>query len=157
MRDLEGFGFGGPTWEQMEEAGFDPAEVITPIQMRKRVIWDSVPCKMARDVMIRLKVTPGSDEVEAMEHRQSHERIGVLDPFSIVVHELSHHVAEAIVGAIMVGNEIPEDPEIEDEMIEKQLPVIEQGCRTVIAQLIDLNILHLPHLAYVDVEGGEPE
>lgn len=150
-------------WDELAKLGLPAEAVITPVMMRKRILWDAVPCGMAGDVMRDLNMSPGSEEVEDMEHGLSHARLEQVSPLSDLLHELSHHVAAAVTSAIMVGaREDDPDLTVEDSLREeserKMQPIIEVGARSILAELIDLGFVHLPHeLTMLTPEGHEPQ
>lgn len=120
-------------------------EHISPEMLAKRILWDVSPCHLAEAVRDLLGYAPASEDVEDMEHRESHERLSEAALLFPLVADMSHHAAMAIVGSMIVGSGDEISDELREETIEKLEPVIVQSSFSLIAELLDTGILHLPH------------
>jgi hypothetical protein len=125
---------------------------ISPEMLAKRLLWDVTPCDMEGHVVEVAKYLgypPASEDVEQMEHDESHARAnnaGILLPF---VAEMAAHAAKAVAGSMIVGSG-DQDHMSEadrDETIDKLRPIIAQTSFGILAELLDVGILHTPHFA----------
>lgn len=163
MSDEETPDFGEIDWNQMEhlathdETGApsfeEPGLQLSVDMVQRRVLWDTVPCQVAVEVAKYLELPGTSDEVETMEHTQSHVRlldIAVLKP---VVLALADAAARSITGAMVVAGgdkaHLPLDGEVYADMYQKLQPVIYMASLSAIAELVDIGMLHMPHMTYL--------
>lgn len=134
-------------WDQLAEAGFKPEDVVTPNQMRRRILWDIVPCDSAGDVMRVLGVSPGSDEVEDLEHKESHARVANIGMVLGYITEMSSHAADTLVASFTAAG-MPVSEEEAELSRQRMAPMIDASARAIVAELVDLGILHTPHFVY---------
>lgn len=142
-------------WDELAERGYDATNVMTPNQMRRRILWDIVPCNEAGDTMRALGITPSSDEVEEMEHRSSHDRLDAINsvlPIDDLLEMLTAHGAEAIVASLSNDHEHAVDKAERDEATERLKPILHATSRAIVAELLDLGYIHFPHM--LTVKGG---
>ena len=148
------------SWEDIEKMypGIDPANVLMPSQLRKRITWDVVPCAFASTVMSMVGINQGSDDVEEMEHRESHKRLDAVQELYPAIGMMSSFAAEAVVGAILVSSGA-EDLPAEDraEAISKLAPQIAVSTVGILAELVAAGAVHLPHFAVGVYEVGKSE
>lgn len=145
--DDDGFEF---DFDKEETSG---NQVITPAMMRKRVIWDVAPDEYAVAVARRLGLNPASPDVEDMEKAEAYRRlqpVGILAP---VLNDLALHSAEAVRAAMMEvhGDDYGDSPSMEIEVL---AAFIAQSSAGILAELIDIGALHLPHYTIL---GGNIE
>ena len=143
-------------WESIEAAfpGVDPSRVITPDMLRKRVMWDIVPDEIADQVVREMGMQSASSDVEDMEKREAHARLDALAPILPVLGALATHASESLVAAMIVGygaDGIPADTK--EEAMEKLTPLILAASLGMLAELLDVDILHLPH--YLPLTGDD--
>lgn len=124
------------------EAQGQSVTIISPDMMKKRIVWDVVPCDMAPQVASRLGLQPASEEVEDMEHRQSHQRLVDASMLAPVAGMMSQQAAEAVRGAMLVehGDEAGEEEILQ---VEKLTPLIFTTAYAIIAEMIDTGLLHI--------------
>lgn len=152
-------------WARMENetSGDEPQfQVLSPEMLARRLLWDVVPCPLAVKVGAFMGLPPASEEIEDMEHQQSHQRLQQAYPTVPFIMEFAKHATKAVVGANILGmsDDEPEVTEEEkDEITVKLYPMIYQTALAMVAELIDVGILHLPHYQFVTVEedGEEQE
>lgn len=152
-------GLPGVDWSQLEghangenvpppEEGV--LEVISPEMLAKRLLWDVAPCNMVEQVRDLLGYSPASSDVEDMEHSESHLRLAAASVAYPIVAEMAKHAAQGIVGSMIVGSgdDIPDA--VREDTIEKIEPVILMSSFAIIAELLDVGILHFPHFGYLE-------
>lgn len=143
--------FREPTWEEHGQlferdiAGGQPQPHIVGTEMiRKQVMWNLTPDEVAKKVIYRLGMVPGSDEVEELERAASHERIhatAVLDPTIIA---LSQHASEAILATIaeVYGDETAA---IDYPDQHRLAMLFLHATKGIVSELVALDLVHLPH------------
>jgi hypothetical protein len=143
-------------WDKMEDSVSDGTlppgyehTVLSPEMLAKRLVRDVVPCDMAVAVADLLGLHRASEDVEDMEHVQSHMRLndaGLIVPFLSL---LAPHAAAAGAAALVVGAGATDDISPEDlrTSVERLTPMIYATSLSVIAELIDIGVLHTPHYA----------
>lgn len=148
--------------EQPELPDASMANILSQEMLAKRLVWDAVPCDQAEAVSRILGLPPTSPDVDEMEHRAAHERLRQAAPVMPYVQALLPSLSRAIVAAILHANDAADDLSEEDreEMSERLAPSLYMGVYTILAELINFNILHLPHrggpiIAYVSTGGSE--
>jgi hypothetical protein len=133
-------------WSQLDDLDEGVAPLtISEDMLAKRVLWDVVPCRMAVDVVKRMGLQPASPDVEDMEHTESHERLRQVAPVAPFVHAMSRHAAHAVIAAMLVSNDVDLPDDIRVTESDKLHPVLTQATLAVIAELVDVGMLHLPH------------
>lgn len=145
----------GFDWEQFEKdyPGIDPAQVVTPDMLKRRIAWDVVPCEIADAVIRSLNLMPGSQEVADTEHQQSHLRLEGARPLLPYLDNMARYAAEAVVGAMIVSADEGEDHSDErDEAIARLAPVIYMSAWGILAEMLDSEVIHLAHIGYI---GGQ--
>lgn len=144
-------------WSQLDDGS--GLVTISPEMLAKRILWDVTPCDMAVDVASYLNMSPASEEVEEMEHSESHQRLRGAAVLAPCIEAMSDHAARAIVGCMIVaqGDEDKISEELQQEAVDKQHAVIFQSAFAVIAEMLDIGILHLPHLGVFYVEVPDEE
>lgn len=158
----EEFDFDAVDWSKLEhnfaadEDGNVPPQhvhrqTISPEMLAKRLLWDVTPCELATEVARALGLPPTSDEVEKMEHRESHRRLMGASPLAPFIQPMASEATSAVLGAIMVTHDmsVEADGEIIAESAERLLPVVSQASYAIVANLIDMGLLHLPHGAII--------
>jgi hypothetical protein len=140
-------------WSQLEglggEEGLPVGTVISPDMLAKRLLWDVTPCDLAERVRDYLGYSPASEDVEEMEHKESHQRLAQVIVIAPYVDAMAGHTARAIAGAMIVeSGDTPPDA-VRDETIEKLEPVIFHAAVGILAELIDVGLVHLPHYGFV--------
>ncbi len=165
--------FGEIDWDHMEhmathdESGapafVEPALELSVEMVQRRVLWDTVPCQQAVEVAKYLELPATSDDVETMEHTQSHVRlldVAVLRPLVLALADAS---ARSITGAMVVAggdkDHLPLTGEVYTDMYEKLQPVIYMSSLSMLAELVDIGVVHMPHMVYLggpEDEVGEP-
>ena len=119
--------------------------VLTPAQIRNRIVRDVVPCSQVDSVSQMLGIQPTSPEVADMEHRESHSRLDATKPLEQAVGMMALFAAEAATGAILdaTGEQV-----LGRDMAEatvKLQPVVFMSAIAIIAELLDAGYVHLPH------------
>ncbi len=128
--------------------------VYTADILAKHMLWNVVPCDMAEDVTRALGLNWASDDVEDMEHRESHGRLNGAASVVQVAGVLASHGTRAALMATIVANGVPEDirERLLEESVEKLTPLVAQTTFGIIAELVDMDLLHAP----TDVYGLSP-
>lgn len=157
-------GFGDFDWKQLEGLGesLDAEEgtanfLISPEMLAKRLLWDVTPCSLAEQVRDYLGYSPASEDVEEMEHRESHQRLVQASAAAPFVEAMSKHAAKAIVGAMIVSSGDTPPDAVRQETTDKLEPVIFQACFSILAELIDVQILHFAHFGFLVADDEEEE
>lgn len=114
---------------------------VSPL-IKRRMVWDVLPCTEAAGFISRVGLVPGSDGGDEMEHRQSHSRINQLLPIVRAVDDFSRLAGEVAGRAILENQGIEIDSQSEGE-INKYTTAVMASCRTVIANLIENGVLHI--------------
>lgn len=140
---------GGP-----ETEGHAPLVLNTEMIIR-RALWDTIPCGDAVAVANYLELPATSDDVEKMEHEKAHVRLDDISNIAPLIYALSDAAARAIVGAMVVAGgdqeSIPLNGDVYNEAYEKFQPVAYTTALSVVAELIDIGLVHTPHLAVIEV------
>jgi hypothetical protein len=141
-------------WSQLEDAATDGGDLgprlLTREMLAARILWDVIPCDMVDGVSRYMGLPPSSDDVREMDHEQAHERLAQVGTLAPVMAELAMHATKSVVaGTIYGSHEDSGTPLMElkdrEEMNERTFPMIYQSVAAVIAELVDVGILHLPH------------
>lgn len=167
--------YGEVDWSEMEflannngsvEGAPEPAEgsvgitVLSPDMIARRLLWDVAPCELVSEVASYLALPPISEDVENKEHEESHKRLqeaGIIAPLILA---FSVAATRAVVGTMIVGHgeteDAPVDGEVYDSAFTKLQPVAFQVTLAVIAEMMNIGMLHTPHF-YVeeDIPGDE--
>lgn len=109
------------------------------VATRKRLIHDVTPCGTADRFMRALDLIPGSPEVEEMEHRASHHRLNQTAPISMAIATIASLAGEVIGRCILENQGLEPDP----EMVTSYQKVAITASQAVIANLLDMNLLHI--------------
>lgn len=167
--EIPEFDFGQIDWSEMEhlantgsvEGAPEPTApqslIITEEMLAKRILWDVAPCNLVPEVAELLELPGGSKDVQEMEHHQSHARMHDLAPIAMLLGEISGHITRSILAATIVANGV--EDEVDEEEFAAQAsrlyPAILQSNLTVLAELIDIGVLHFPvMLVNDDLEGS---
>lgn len=134
----------------LEEAMGDGAThtVMSMDMLKKRLVWDIVPCEDARKVAALLEMNPASDDVEEMEHQEAHARLDTIGPLGQLIQNMSFYSAEALHGAMLVehGDEIQtKGVVLSPEMLST---MVFSTSVAILSELVDMNIVHLPHMGF---------
>lgn len=139
-------------WDQFEKdhPDIDPAQVVTPDMLKRRIAWDVAPCDVAAEVIKFMGLTPGSDEVAETEHVQAHRRLEAVKPILPYLDNMSRYAADAIVSAMIVSADPDADVEAEkDAALERLTPVVYMAAWGILAELLDSEVVHLAHIGYI--------
>jgi hypothetical protein len=128
--------------------------VVTPEMLAKRLVWGVTPCSHAAEVAQYLGLHPASDEVEKMEHEEAHQRLLEVDALLPILQQLAYHASRAVVGSmIVVGDDVDNvSEEDRDEAATRLMPVIYQTSWAILGEMIDMGMLHTPHIMFVPPE-----
>ena len=138
-------------WSQLEDIdqpdlppGFRQT-ILTEDMLIKRLLWNMSPCNLAQDVGAKIGLKPASEDVEEKEHQESHQRLAMVIPLNGLVEAMSTYAAKIVMGNIVVGQDqdIPEEEFA--EMVDRIEPAIHMASLGIIAELVDVGLLHLPH------------
>lgn len=134
------------------------ANVLTPQMIAKRLVWDASPCALAEEVAKEMGLPPASEDVEEMEHREAHARLNAVGPILPYVQALTPTLAQAVVLAVIKSNsngDLVTDSD-KAEAIEKMIPSLYAGIWSMLAELLDFDLIHLPHYGFMMtyVAGG---
>jgi hypothetical protein len=112
--------------------------------LAKRVLWDVVPCSMATDVANLLGLPPTSEDVEEMEHQESHRRMVAASLVAPFVQAMAQDAAKSVVAALSLSelNEI--DDEEREDAASRLYPMLFQTAYAIIGNLMDVGILDFP-------------
>jgi hypothetical protein len=146
------FNFDSVDWSKLEQEHFDPGtpahapnvQIISPQMLAKRVLWDVVPCSMATDVSKLLGLPPASEDVEEMEHQESHRRLVAASMVAPFVQAMAQDAAQSVVAALSLSefNEIDDQERL--EAAARLFPMLFQTAYAIIGNLMDVGLLHLP-------------
>lgn len=109
------------------------------VATRKKLIHDVTPCGTADRFMRAMGLVPGSPEVEEMEHRASHRRLNQTAPISNVITTVASLAGEVIGRCILENQGLEPDP----ETVASYQKVARTASQAVIANLLDMNLLHI--------------
>jgi hypothetical protein len=115
---------------------------LTP-SIKKKLVRDAMPCDQVDRFLRVMGLFPGSPEVEEMEHRASHHRLNQVAPINPMLLQVASLSGEVIGRGILENQGIAPD----EELIASYQKVARAAAQTVIANLIDMNLLHI---------GGHP-
>lgn len=102
-----------------------------------RFLWDIVPCPSAPLFMPCLGLTPPSEEIMELMHRESHARGAAIEPISehLAVNSV---LASKAVTAVMLRLDIGPEPEnVVDHVVNQNAHAIYAGALSVIGQLVE--------------------
>lgn len=103
----------------------------------RKLAWDIIPCPNVRDFMPLLGLVPGSDDVNEMEHAESHRRLDRLAPLVDVIEDQCHAAAH-VVTACMLRLDIDDAEEgVEEQVVVQNASVLHAGMVAILAQLLD--------------------
>lgn len=142
-------------WARMESetTGGEPQwQHLTPEMLARRLLWDIAPCQMAAEVAAFMGLPPASQEIEEMEHTQSHQRLAASGPVVPFIGELTKYATHAVVGATIMSSEEQVDEDERQHVVERLYPMIYQSTLAVVAELIDIGAIHLPHFRMVPLD-----
>lgn len=148
--DHSEFDFDSVDWNKLEQESastMGPTIVpISPEMLAKMLVWDTVPCDHAVEVGNFLGLPSASDEVEKMEHDESHHRLLAARLVAPYVNLMSGHASRAIVGSMIVGHGEAEHADRSDvaDAASKLEAVIFQASYSIIAELLDTGYLRYP-------------
>lgn len=137
----------------MTEEAFPEFEPISQADLlasvKRKLIWDIVPCSRVLEFMPKMGVVPGSEEGEAVEHRASHERLNSVLPIVAIVTRLG------LLGGEVASRAILENQGIEptDAVIQQQSLVAAGVTQAVIANLIEMGLIDITGKVYRGLLG----
>lgn len=145
-------------WERLEQdaTGVDPRQprweiqVMKPEMLSRRLVWDIAPCELAERTVEVLGLPQVSDDVEEKEHLEAHDRLDAVAFIAPLVDHFSLHAASAVVAATVVEHR-EDDPDYvmsesdKNDAVSTLGPLVFQTSIALIAELVDLGMLHLPH------------
>lgn len=135
--------------------------VLTEEMILKRVLWDVAPHSLVAEVSKFLGLAPSSEDGLDMEHTEVHQRMlgaMVVAPYAQM---LASHTSRAILGTMIVMDEateqVPLDSEEFNETLAKFEASIFAATLSVLAELIDWNVVHTPQFEVVMVDTDEED
>jgi hypothetical protein len=143
-------------WAKMEASagGEDLPVVLSDEMLRKRIMWDVTPCDLAEAVRERMGLAGASEDVEEMEHAESHQRLVAMAAILPAIVTLSSYATEAAVTSIIMDSH-PDAPEqIRRDVVESTELMIRAATMGVIAELLDIGLLHTTHLPIFHTPPG---
>lgn len=132
-----------------------PPNMISVDMLAKRLLWDVAPCTIATEVAALLGQQPASEDVEEMEHEQSHQRLAAAALATPFIGEMARHAAAAAVGTVVLSTGVDIPPEELASAIDKLIPMIYQTSWSILAELVDIGVVHMPHYQWVTVTPEE--
>jgi hypothetical protein len=110
---------------------------LDQMQTLRNLVWDTVPCDMARDFMPVCGLVPGSDDVTDMEHRESHDRLGRLQHLGPRLYR-DCEAATRVITAIMLRRDLSDetDPGIVEFVEAQNAAVIHKAVLAILAGLV---------------------
>lgn len=110
--------------------------------IRRRLIWDVIPCDMATEYIERLGLNPGTEEGNDLEHRDSHVRLNKLIPIEQVLRVTIALAGDVIARAILDTAGI-EGPVKENPDYLQYQRVLNAGVIAVMANLLDFGAIEI--------------
>lgn len=129
---------------------------LTPETLAKRLVWDVTPCNLAVKAAEVMGLSPASEDVEEMEHSESHDRLLAPASIGMIIDAMSQHAAHAVLAAQVAAHNLEMSDEDMLENTQKLQPLVFQTTYSIIAELLDIGAVHLPEFMFVgteDVEG----
>jgi hypothetical protein len=122
--------------------------VITPVLIRQ-FAWDITPCPDVPDLLTALGLTHGSEEGQAIDHAESHQRLERVQPLQQILLDFSEVLGAVVTTAMTEANGITDQMARADEdgstpaqkFAEQNAEVIFAGSQSVIAHLMSSGIL----------------
>lgn len=131
--------------------------ILSQAMLTRRLLWDTVPCDIAAATVDYLGLPKVSEDVEATEHKAAHQRLTDVRVLSPIIQAISMSATQAIVGSMFAEEEPEHGPESEEyrDAVEKMFPPIYAATLGGIAELVDIGLLHTPHL--VEFDPDDPD
>lgn len=150
----------GVDWNRLEQdaTGVDPEKphvevhVLSSDMLARRLIWDIVPCSEAVRAAKILNLPATSEDVDEMEHLEAHGRLNGVLLVAPIIEQMATHAAGALVAATVAaqqeasGVEFDLSEEDRQETVDKMEVLVFQTSVAILAELVDLGLVHLPHL-----------
>lgn len=114
----------------------DNLPIPTDKLLRRRIMWDTLPCNAVSTAYVANGLLPGSEEGDLIEHAASHKRINQVVPIytELVLHS---SVAGAVLGRAILESQGESDFDDSDPRIQQYMKVMQAGSIAVLANLID--------------------
>ena len=154
MSQDDEFDFESVDWDALEHTfegseGTAGQQIISRGQLAKRLLWDTVPCEIAVPAAALMGMSPASEDVEEMEHRESHRRMVQAAPVVPYLRGMAFDTAKAVMAAQYVAHEVETDQEELNEAAAKMSIIVYQSTLAILANLLDVGALHFPHITLV--------
>lgn len=148
-------------WSQMEHLANEngslddapmPAfsqRILTEVMVNKRMVWDVSPHMAVERISTYLDLPVSSDEGMGMEHAEAHDRMENVRALGSPINLLARAASRAVYANMVVMGEhesIPLDGEVFVEQTDALEIVIFNSTLGIISELMDLGLLHTPHL-----------
>jgi hypothetical protein len=136
------------------DAGMTPEAAQT--FLLRRFVWDITPCPDVNDLLTALGLTHGSEEGQAIDHRDSHARLGQVYPLELILQVYSGIMSRVVTTAMSEAAGITEDVDMEAFAVQ-ECNVILSATRAIIAQLMDVKLLtYGPNSPMLQMGPGVP-
>lgn len=143
-------------WSQLEgldadvEAGRDPGQsTVNSAMLGRRLLWDLAQCADVRPIAKAIGLPDASEDVEEMEHQESHKRMAVANLIAPFVNTISGHASIAAVASVLHNAGVLD--EVPTEVRQAQSAQMQQTyfavTMAVLSELLDMNILMIPENA----------
>lgn len=119
-----------------------PMQILTEDMIRRRLLWDIVPCDMAAVIIKRLGLPEVSAEVEATEHGESHLRMSTSGALAPAIYNMAAYSADIILEGTAEKYGLDRDLEQEKTTLTN---AIHQSTWAIIAEFLDVGWIHFPH------------
>lgn len=116
-----------------------PTNFDTATALRQRLAYDLVPDEMLESNAEELGLVPTSEEVRSAEHAASELRRQRIEDVTLVIHALSSLTSDLMRRSMLVEQEDEEDAPSHEQIF--------AASRAIVASLVDMGIVHLPHPA----------
>lgn len=146
--------------EQDATDGKPEVMTLTPDMIKRRLLWDISPHPLVEDISKRLELPEVSPEVFETEHQEAHYRMIPIQPMWQSLSVLGIYSTE-ILRAAMVELALAQGEEVDESRIvevEQLAPFVIQATASILAELIDVGAIHLPHygiMGTVEMTTGE--
>lgn len=105
--------------------------------IKRRMVWDTVPCALVTRVLTAVGASPASEEILDHEHKESHRRLNQLAPIDQTLQFMCKMSAESIFHSIVETQSVAVSKEQIDVSVNQIRDVALSATKAVIAGLID--------------------
>lgn len=111
--------------------------------IRTNLVWDMMAHEDAPEMLVRLGITPPSEEGQRVASEASHKRMALVNPLLIDFAYMSEEISR-IITAVILGDAAKDiDEEIVDQLTRQTTVILDAGSRVMVANFIAAEILQI--------------